>query len=246
MIPKQHNTVNLFIPCDMDMFTPGIAPSIITLLEKLGNKVYYNPESTCCGRKFFMEGAIDCAKQLGDKLMSEYNQKYDMVIPSSACVGYIKNHYRKLFENVTVPMDLKNFTQNVYELCDYIVNVKGVTCLENTFKQRVFYFKSCSARNSYKLGNEPEILLQNTKGLDLLMDESLNFCCSANGRFATQNPETSDLMLKTIVDKIYSLGAQYVTSTDIHCLQYLDAHIASQGGGVEVIHIADILISDEA
>ena len=239
-----HNTVNLFIPCAMDMFTPNIPYSVITLLEKLGDKVFYNSESTCCGRKFFMEGAIDCAKQLGIKLMSEYSPKSPMIIPSSACVGYIKNHYRKLFENVSVPSDLKFFTQNVYELCDYIVNVKKKTSLGNTFNQRVFYFKSCSARNMYKLGNEPEILLSNTKGLDLLLDDT-NFCCSANGRFATENPETSDVMLKELVDKIYSLGAQYITSTDIHCLQYIDAHINSMGGGIEVIHIADILVGEE-
>lgn len=238
------HTVNLFIPCSMDMFSPAIPYSVVGLLEKLGDKIYYNPESTCCGRKFFMEGAIDCAKQLGEKLMSEYDPKFPMVVPSSACVGYIKNHFRKLFENVTVPAQLKQFTHNIYELCDYIVNVKGITSLGNTFNQRVFYFKSCAARNMYKMGNEPETLLSNTRGLDLLTDDEINFCCSANGRFAIRNSEVSDSMLKEIVDKVYNLGAQYITSTDIHCLQYIDAHIQSRGGGVEVIHIADILVGE--
>lgn len=238
------NTVNVFIPCSMDMFSPRIPHSVISLLEKLGDQCYYNEESTCCGRKFFMEGAIECAKQLGEKLMSEYNPKYPMVIPSSACVGYIRNYYKRLFENTAVPADLKNFTRNVYELCEYIVNVKGITELNNTFNHRVFYFKSCAARNIHKLDEEPEILLRNTNGLDLLMDPEMNFCCSANGRFAVSNPETSDDMLEKIIGEIYARGAQYVTSTDVHCLQYLDSFIQSKEISLEVIHIADILVGE--
>lgn len=242
-LQTQH-TVNVFIPCSMDMFSPAIPYSVMQVLEKLGEKCYYNEESTCCGRKFYMEGAIECAKQLGEKLMSEYNPKYPIVIPSAACVGHIKNYYKKLFENVSVPAELKMFTQNVYELCDYIVNVKKVTNLGNRFSHRVFYFKSCSARNLYKLGNEPEILLSNTKGLDLLTDPDMLDCCSANGRFGMANTATSDRMLEKIINRMYNMGAQYVTSTDIHCLQYMDSFIQSQGIGIEVIHIADILASE--
>ncbi len=238
---KKKNPVNLFIPCDMDMFSPNIPYSVISLLDKIGDECYYNENSTCCGRRFYFEGAIDNAKILGEKLMSEYNCKYPMVVPSSACVGFIKNYYKQLFENVRVPAELKMFTHNIYELTDYIVNVKGITNLGNSFNHRVFYFKSCSARNLYKLDDEPEILLRNTLGLDLLTDPEMNLCCSANSRFAYSNPETSDIMLEQIINKIYMHGAQYVTSTDIHCLQAMDAFIQAKGIGLEVIHIADIL-----
>ena len=91
--------------------------------------------------------------------------------------------------------------------------------------------------------NEPEILLQNTKGLDLLVDESLNLCCGANGNFATTNPEASDKLLEQIVENIYKKGVQYITSTDIECLQHIEAYLSSHNLGIEVIHIADILNS---
>jgi hypothetical protein len=52
-------------------------------------------------------------------------------------------------------------------------------------------------------------------------------------------------MLQQIVDKIYSMGAQSVTSTDIHCLQHIDAYIQAHNVGLEVIHIADILNASE-
>lgn len=240
-----YSAVNLFIPCAMDMFSPSIPDSIITILQRLGYQVIYNPESTCCGRRFFMEGAIDCAKELGNKLLSEYDPQYPIIIPSTACAAFIRNHYRKLFENAAVPTTLKQFTNNVFELCDFIVNVHGISHLENRFSQRVFYYESCSAKNSYPSGDAPRILLNNTIGLDLLEKDLGNCCCTANGSFATQNPSVSDKMLGDLVDAIYKTGTQYVTSTDIHCLQHLDAMINANGGGMEVIHIADILIGED-
>lgn len=232
--------VNVFIPCGMDMFSPNIANTTLELIRKLGYTPYYNENQTCCGRRFYMEGNVDCAKELGDKLMSEYNSKYPIVIPSAACVSYIRKYYKKLFENTHVPMDLKAFTDNTYEISDFIVNKLGITKLDNHFNQRVFYFKSCSVRNLYSNNNAPEILLENTEGLELLTSSEMNICCSANGNFAMNNPEISNKMLEQIVSKIYSMGAQYITSTDIHCLQYIDAYIQANDIGLEVIHLVDI------
>lgn len=251
--PIVKNRVNLFIPCCMDMFQPATAGSVISVLERLGDECLYHETQTCCGRRFYFEGEIESAKSLGEKLMNEFlpsspkelKEFSPIVIPSAACVGFIKNYYKILLENRKTSADLKTISQNVYELCYYIVNIKKVTCLNNTFSHRVYYFKSCSARNFYYLDDEPEILLRNTKGLDLITSPDFNKCCSANGRFAIANPEDSDRMLEDIVNEMYKAGTQYVTSTDLHCLQYIDAFVKSKGIGLEVIHIADILNGEQ-
>ena len=243
---KNDNFVNVFIPCCMDMFCPTIPISVMNILETLGDACIYNESSTCCGRKLYQEGAIECAKQLGEKLIGEYNSKYPIVIPSTACAGYIKNQFKHLFENIIVPSELKSFTQNIYELCDYIVNVKNVQCMNNTFNHRVFYFKSCAARNSYRLYEEVEILLKNTRGLELLESNKTFECCTANSRFSFQNQPVTDMILGDMIKHIYDMGAQYITSTDIHCLQHIDAYIqADPQYKIEVIHIADILAHRE-
>lgn len=239
---NQSNQVNVFIPCDMDMFSPQVAESVVQLLEKLGLVVHYNAEQTCCGRKFYFSGETECARDLATKMMSEFGEsKYPLIIPSAACAGFIRKYYGSLLTNISVVNDLRNFVANTYELCDFIVNQLGVTKLNNRFAERVFYFKSCAARNMYGLEDEAEILLRNTDGLELLTDPDMTGCCSANGRFSVINPEMSDQMIEKIVTKIYSMGTQYITSTDIHCLQHFDAFIQAKGIGLEVIHIADIL-----
>lgn len=238
----QEKHVNLFIPCEMDMFSSPVAISTVKVLENLGLEVHYHSEQTCCGRKFFLSGESECAKDLGIKMMAEYdNSDYPLVIPSAACAGFIRKYYAQLLGNVSVVNDLKNFISNTYELCDYIVNRLNIQKLNNKFHQRVFYFKSCGARNLYSGHDAAEILLNSTEGLELLTDPEMIDCCSANGRFSALNPELSEKLLDRTISKIYSTGARCITSTDIHCLQHIDAFIQSKGINIEVIHIADIL-----
>jgi L-lactate dehydrogenase complex protein LldE len=237
--------INLFIPCCMDMFSPSVPQSVFTILERLGDEIEYNFDQTCCGRRFYQSGELELAKGLANKLLSEYNPKLPLIVPTTSCVGYIKNYYKALLENSAEVSVLRNFTQNIHELCYYIVNIKAVETLNNTFNHRVFYFKSCSARNLYKLDDEPELLLSNTKGLDLLIDNSLNTCCGANSHFALANPEVSDILCQQIIDRAYQLGAQYITSTDMHCLQHIDAVLSTLDITMETVHIADILLGED-
>ncbi|MCL2246903.1 MAG: (Fe-S)-binding protein [Lentimicrobiaceae bacterium] len=233
--------VNVFIPCCMDMFSSSVPPSVFAVLERLGDEVIYNQEQTCCGRQFYQTGELELAKELANKLILEYDMKYPMVVPTTSCVGYIKNFYKELLENAAEVTMLRNFTKNIYELCDYIVNVKGLEKIENIFNHRVFYFKSCAARNLYKLEDEPELLLSNTIGLDLLIDDTLNTCCGGNSHFALVNTEVSDALCHQIIDRAYQMGAQFITSTDVNCLQHIDAVLNTLDITMETIHIADIL-----
>ena len=241
---KNGRKVQLFVPCCMDMFTPSSAQSLVELLEKLGDTVVYKEELTCCGFRFYNEGNADYAAALASKFFKEIDPDLPIIIPTASCSGFIRQYYKVLLENMYNPVELRNFTEQCYELCDYLVNVKQVEKLDNHFNYRVFYFKSCSARNLYNLGDEPEQLLRMTEGITLLEDKDLSqLCCAANSRLPFTKPAVSDDLLSQIVSKIYEHNAQYITSTDIHCLQHIDAYIQAQEHikGLQVIPIGDIL-----
>ena len=245
------NIVNLFIPCQMDMFQPNTAFSVISILERIGIKIQYFEEQTCCGRRFFMEGELEYAEDLASQMLQNYGGynekvKFPLVIPDCGCAGYMKKDYRKILENSVQNKHLDLFSGNVWELCDYIVNVKHIDCLDNTFEGDVFYFKSCAARNLYPSNDAPETLLRNTKGLNLMQNTEMDACCGANGRFALANPTNMECLTGEIVRKITETShIDYITSTDIHCLQHLDAYKEAHGLDFEVIHIADILKGEQ-
>ncbi len=53
---KNIMNVSIFIPCCIDQFTPQTGKNLISLLERLGHSVDYNPEQTCCGRLLYDNG----------------------------------------------------------------------------------------------------------------------------------------------------------------------------------------------
>lgn len=245
------NRVNLFVPCCMDLFIQQGPNAIFSILKKLGDDCLYNSKQVCCGRHFFQKGERDNAKMLGDSMLELYCTKENIsnaiVIPSAACVGYIKKYFPELFATTVLPAHIQHMVRDTYELCDYIVNVKGVTCLDNAFKNKVFYFQTCSARNLYPEADEAALtLLQNTRDLTLITDPSMKLCCSANGDFAMHNGEMSEHLLKMIFHRIKEYDVDCITATDPHCLQYLDAYLQTRSDlNIEVVPIAEILNSDK-
>lgn len=241
---NKSNKVNLFIPCCMDQYFPDGVSTVESILKRLGDDCYYNSAMTCCGRQFFLRGEVDTAKSLAYNAVMYFDNTFPVVCPSSACVGFIKKYYKELTESTAVHASISHIIQNSYEICDYIVNVKGITCLKNKFKGKVFYFQSCSARNLYRAGDEAITLLSNTEGLELVADPSLKVCCSANGDVALHNGELSEYLLKMIVDRIKTHEVDAVTSTDLHCLQYLEAYVQTRDDvNFEIVPITEILNS---
>ena len=62
--------VDAFIPCFIDQFYPETAQSFITVLEKAGCSVNYNPEQTCCGQPAFNIGYWKEARTIATKFLN--------------------------------------------------------------------------------------------------------------------------------------------------------------------------------
>lgn len=254
----ENNKVNLFIPCCVDMYIPEGPVALTNLLQKLGDTCQYLPEQTCCGRDFFMRGELESAKMLGNQFLDTFcytvgkNSLMNtdpIVVPSSSCVSYIKKNYAELFSTTALPAYIAHLKNDMHEICDYIVNVKGISKLDNRFNHKVFYFQSCCARNYCEVSNEAaQTLLKNTDGLTFVTDPDMRLCCSAHNDFALHNNEIAECLLKAIADKVLESGAEYLTSTDPSCLQFIDAYFSSHANEydkITVIPITEILLAHE-
>ena len=114
-------TVFLYVPCQMDLFQADTVTSVITVLNRLDQFCHYDMESTCCGRRFFMEGEMQYAKDLGYQVIKSYTEycelhktKFPVVIPDTACAGFMRRHFDLLLKKATLPNELNTFINNVY------------------------------------------------------------------------------------------------------------------------------------
>ena len=234
--------VDAFIPCFIDQFYPETAESFITVLEKAGCEVNYNPEQTCCGQPAFNSGYWKEARTIATKFLTDFESADVIVSPSASCTGFIKNYYKRLFEEDRELLEKSNqLGDKVYEFTDFLVNHLKVENLGATFNYKVTFHDSCAGLREYGIKEEPRKLLNHVKGLELVEMKDLETCCGFGGTFAAKFHAISTAMTEQKVENAIKTGAEYITSTEASCLMNLEAYISKQKLPIKTIHLADVL-----
>ena len=118
--------VALFIPCYVDQFYPQVAIATMELLEKLGCKVHYPTNQTCCGQPTANSGYESHNKAI-DQLFIENFSGYEYIVcPSGSCTLHVKEHLHGENEQT-----LKQIKTNTYELVEFIHDILKVDAIVN-------------------------------------------------------------------------------------------------------------------
>ncbi len=234
--------IDAFIPCFIDQLYPETAAAFITVLERAGCEVRYNPEQTCCGQPSFNSGYWKETKTLATKFLNDFNTAEIIVSPSASCTGFVKNYYQKLFESDERRLNQsREIETRIFEFSDFLVNHLKVVEFGSVFDHKVTFHDSCAGLREYGIKNEPRILLQNVKGLELVEMENTDTCCGFGGTFAAKFHSISTAMTEQKVENALNTGAEYIVSTEASCLMNIQAYIKKQKLPVKTIHLADVL-----
>lgn len=233
--------IDIFIPCFIDQLYPETGFNMIKILERLGCKVHYNSEQTCCGQMAYNSGFWQEAKDIGGHFIKNFSNNRPVVGPSASCIGYVSNYYPELFNNTAYHNEYKVLQKNIFEFTDFLVNQLKQTDLGATFEHKVTYHDSCAAIREYGLKDEGRQLLQKVKGLELIEMEAPKVCCGFGGTFAVKHEEISTAMAEQKVQHALDTGAEYITSTDLSCLMHQEGYIKKHNLPIKVIHLIDIL-----
>ena len=113
-----------------------------------------------------------------------------------------------------------------------------------SFPGVVTYHDACSALRDYGLKNEPRILLENVRSLELKEMKNTDVCCGFGGTFSVKNEPISTAMAEQKVQNALETGAEYIVSTEASCLMHLEGYIKKHRLPIKTLHIADILASN--
>ncbi|GAA4753931.1 (Fe-S)-binding protein [Flavisolibacter ginsenosidimutans] len=230
--------IQLFIPCFVDQLYPQSAFNMVSVLEKAGCEVSYNPKQTCCGQPAFNAGFWDEARDVCKKFLKDFSGAEYIVAPSASCVGFVRNYYKKLFDDSA---ELRAVTENIFEFSEFLVNKLGQTKFGAELNGKATYHDSCAGLRECKIKTEPRKLLQNVKGLELVEMADVETCCGFGGTFAVKFESISIAMGEQKVEHALATGAQYLISTDLSCLMHLQGYIDNKGYNLKTMHIADVL-----
>jgi L-lactate dehydrogenase complex protein LldE len=241
--------IDLFITCYNDTLFPETGRAVVAVLERLGHRVEFPLEQTCCGQMHFNTGYRREAYPLAKRFVAMFREAEAVCIPSSSCVAMIREYYPALAEehgDGEMARELDSLLPRVFEFSELLVDRLGVEDVGAYYPHRVTYHASCHGLRSLALGDKPLRLLRNVEGLELVELENVDRCCGFGGTFAVKNAEVSTAMVNDKARSILNTGAEVCTACDNSCLMHIQGWLHRQFAGVRTAHLAEILAGEGA
>lgn len=241
--------VGLFIPCYINQLYPKVGIATLELLERLKVDVVYPSGQTCCGQPMANSGYENESEGACKNFVENFKDFDYIVTPSGSCAYHVKKHYNIIEQTPSV----KNVRNNIYELCDFIVNILKIKDVGATFPFKVGVHKSCHGLRGLRLGSCSEIvgdsysyienLLQNVNGTQIMPLSRADECCGFGGTFAVTEEAVSVKMGKDKIKDHLDNGVEVITATDTSCLMHLEGLVNRNNQPLKIMHIAEILNS---
>jgi L-lactate dehydrogenase complex protein LldE len=242
--------VGLFIPCYINQLYPQVGQATLELLEKLNVDVSYPSGQTCCGQPMANSGYEYESEGACNNFVENFKDYDYIVTPSGSCAYHVKKHY----DIIPQTTEVEKVRENVYELCDFIVNILKIKNVGASFPYKVGVHKSCHGLRGLRLGSCSEVvgprfsyledLLGNVEGAELMPVKRSDECCGFGGTFAIAEEAISVKMGKDKVKDHLESGVEVITATDTSCLMHLEGLINRNEQPLKVLHIAEILNSN--
>jgi L-lactate dehydrogenase complex protein LldE len=238
--------VALFATCFNDTMWPETPKATVRLLERLGCRVEFPMEQTCCGQMLTNTGYAADAVPLVRHFVDVFGEYDAVVAPSGSCVGSVREQHRMIAEgDETLMSRVAEVAPRVYELSEFLVDVLGVTDVGAYFPHRVTYHPTCHSLRMIRAGDRPLQLLRAVRGIDLVELPGAEECCGFGGTFAVKNPDVSIAMGSDKARNVLDTGAEVLVAGDNSCLAHIGGILGRQRSGVRTMHLAEILASTE-
>jgi L-lactate dehydrogenase complex protein LldE len=235
--------VALLLACFNDTLFPQVGRNTVELLERLGCRVSFPGEQTCCGQMHGNSGFRDEALALAARLLWVFRDEQAIVCPSASCVGWVREMAPALAResgDTELADALGQLAARTFELTEFLCDELGVEDVGATFPHRVAYHPTCHSQRGLKLGDRPRRLLGAVRGLELLEIPSED-CCGFGGTFAVKNADVSAAMLEDKLRDIEATGAEVCAAVDSSCLMQISGGLRRQRSGMRTLHVAEIL-----
>jgi len=237
--------VSLFVTCLVDMFYPNVGKATVELLEKLGCEVEFPENQVCCGQPAYNSGYVKDAKEAMKNMIRAFEHAEYVVTPSGSCATMFKE-YPHIFKNDPIWEDkAKDLANKTYELTQFIVDVLKVHNLGAKLKGAATYHTSCHMTRLLGVQDAPFRLLQNVEELEVTPLKNSHNCCGFGGTFSVKMAEISEQMVDEKVKCIEESGAEFLIGADCGCLMNIGGRIERNGKNIKVLHIAEVLNSQE-
>jgi L-lactate dehydrogenase complex protein LldE len=240
--------VALMVTCINDTLFPDTGRAVVTLLRRLGVDVEFPAQQGCCGQPMVNTGYLDEAVPVVRNFARAFAGYDAVVTPSGSCAGSVRHQHQVVAGrsgDVGLAAAVAEISPRTYELSEFLVDVLGVTDVGAYFPHTVAYHPTCHSLRMLRVGDRPERLLREVRGLRLVDLPGADQCCGFGGTFALKNSDTSIAMGSDKARRVVESGAEVLVAGDNSCLMHIGGLLSRQRSGIQVLHLADVLAATE-
>ncbi len=239
--------VGLFVTCLVDLFRPSVGFAALRLLELAGCRVRVPTGQTCCGQPAYNAGDRSDAISLAKQTIQAFADDDYIVAPSGSCAGMLKHHYPSLLaDDADWSGRALSFSERVYELTAFLVDVRGLEAVNTALTARATYHDSCTGLRELGVREQPRKLLATVEGLELVDMAECERCCGFGGTFSVKFPDISAAMLDAKLAHALAVTPDLVLAGDLGCLMNMAGRLSRRGSDIAVRHVAEVLAGELA
>jgi L-lactate dehydrogenase complex protein LldE len=238
--------IALFATCLIDALFPDAGKATVQILERLGQTVEFPLEQTCCGQMHTNSGYFE--PTLVRRYVDTFTDYDYIVTPSASCAGAIRHQHTMIAraaKDDALATRAQATSDRTYELSEFLVDILGTDDVGAYFPHRVTYHPTCHSLRILKVGDRPQRLLKNVRGIELVDLPHERECCGFGGTFSIKNPDVSAAMLADKMESVMQTGAEVLCAGDRSCLMHIGGGLERINAGVKTLHLAEILASTD-
>jgi len=237
------STVQLFVTCLVDTFSPETAEAIVSVLNRLGINVDFPQAQTCCGQPQFNAGLRVDARQMAEHMIHTFEEvQGEIVSPSGSCVHMVRHNYLELFaDDPNWLLRAQTLSRRTFEFTEYLVDVLGVTDVGAHWDGVLTYHPSCHLSRGLNIDRQPRALLSHVQGATIVELPEAEDCCGFGGVFSVTHPELSAEFLKRKLGNFEKTQSPTLVVADTGCIMHIAGGLHRHKKAQRVVHIAEVL-----
>lgn len=234
--------VALFVPCLVDTFTPRVAVAMVRVLRRLGCRVTYPAEQTCCGQPAFNSGFLTEAACLGRRMMRVFDGCQYVVTSSGSCAAMVREHLVELLDEGPSREQARRLASSTCEIGSFLRDVLRLAperC-RGLIREPVTYHYSCHLRGA-ETPETASAMVRAMAGPCYRELDDIDECCGFGGVFCVNHPDISCAMADQKLAAIRRTGARLVVCNEAGCGLHLEGVARRAGMRLRFAHLIELL-----
>lgn len=237
-------SVAMLTGCVMPHMYPRTHEATVRVLNRLGYRVVFPKEQTCCGALSTHAGDRRFARELARRNVDAFLAAgVEAVIVDASGCGASMKEYGDLLAGDQAYADrahqLAAMTRDVLEFVD----AHGAGQLGEV-RATVTYQDSCHLAHAQRIAAAPRRLLRAIPGLEFREMAAADRCCGSAGLYSLVQRDMSRRVLDAKMDDVRRTGAHIIATANPGCMSQIETGMRRHDIDGRVVHLIELI--DEA